>query len=44
MMHISKIGQRFEDSLSKHFKIGDTMKVKITAVDDKGRINLERVL
>ncbi len=44
MLHISKLGQRYEDSLSKHFKIGDKMKVKITAVDDKGRINLERVL
>lgn len=44
MLHISKIGQKFEDSLTKHFKIGDKMKVKITAVDDKGRINLERVL
>lgn len=44
MLHISKIGQKYEDSLTKHFKIGDKMKVKITAVDDKGRINLERVL
>ena len=44
MLHVSKIGQRYEDALSKHFKIGDKMQVKITAVDDKGRINLERVL
>lgn len=44
MLHISKIGQKYEDSLTKHFKIGDKMKVKITAVDDKGRTNLERVL
>lgn len=44
MLHISKIGQKYEDSLTKHFKIGDKMKVKITAIDDKGRTNLERVL
>lgn len=44
MLHVSKLGQRYDDALSKHFKIGDTMKVKITGVDDKGRINLERKL
>ena len=44
MLHVSKIGQKFDDSLSKHFKIGEIMKVKITGVDDKGRISLERSL
>lgn len=44
MAHISKLGQRYEDSLSKHFKIGDKMKVKLVAIDDKGRINLQRAL
>lgn len=44
MLHISKLGQRYDEPLTKFFKIGDTFKVKLTGIDDKGRINLEKVV
>ncbi|MBP7841201.1 S1 RNA-binding domain-containing protein [Patescibacteria group bacterium] len=44
MLHISKLGQRYEEPLTKFFKIGDTFKVKLTGIDEKGRINLEKVV
>jgi polyribonucleotide nucleotidyltransferase len=44
MAHVSKLGQHYEDHLSKYFKVGDKIKSRVTGIDDKGRINLERAL
>jgi polyribonucleotide nucleotidyltransferase len=44
LCHVSNLGQRFDDSLSKHFKIWEIMKVKITWIDWDGKIGVKRAL
>jgi polyribonucleotide nucleotidyltransferase len=44
LCHVSKLGPQFTEDVSKSFKVGDKMKVKILGVDEKGRINVKREL
>jgi len=43
MCHVSKLWLPRGTELSKSFKLGDKMKFKLTAIDDRGRLNLEKV-
>lgn len=40
MVHISEIANTYVDDIKKHIKEGDTVKVKLIAIDQNGRINL----
>lgn len=40
LVHISEISTGFVNDINDHLKIGDSVKVKVVAIDDKGRINL----
>lgn len=42
MLHVSKMGERVRDVRAK-FKVGDTIKVKVLAIDEKGRPDLTTV-
>lgn len=42
MLHISKYSHERINHLSDHLKVGDELEVKVTDIDDKGRINLSR--
>jgi polyribonucleotide nucleotidyltransferase len=42
MLHVSKMGERVKDVRAK-FKVGDTIKVKVLAIDEKGRPDLTTV-
>ena len=44
MCHVSKLGLPRGVDLNKSFKIGDKLSFKLTAIDDKGRLNLEKVV
>ena len=44
LCHVSQMGQRFDDGLAKHFKIGDVMKVVISGVDPDGKVSVKRAL
>jgi polyribonucleotide nucleotidyltransferase len=43
LVHISKIGTGFVKDVSKLFKIGQIVKVKVSEIDDQGRVNLSLV-
>jgi len=43
LCHVSKLGADFSGSIQSNFKEGNPMKVKIISVDDKGRINLQKI-
>jgi len=40
MVHISEIANTYVDDIKKHVNEGDTVKVKLIAIDQNGRINL----
>lgn len=40
LVHISEVAAGFVSDINEHLKVGDTVKVKVISVDDKGRINL----
>lgn len=40
LVHISEITEGFIKDLSKHFKVGDKVKVKVIGIDDMGRVKL----
>jgi polyribonucleotide nucleotidyltransferase len=42
MLHVSKMGERVRDVRAK-FKVGDTIKVKVLGIDEKGRPDLTTV-
>ena len=42
MLHVSKMGERVRDVRAK-FKVGDTIRVKVLAIDEKGRPDLTTV-
>ncbi|MFZ8863915.1 MAG: polyribonucleotide nucleotidyltransferase [Thermocrinis sp.] len=42
MLHVSKMGERVRDVRAK-FKVGDTIKVKVLAIDERGRPDLTTV-
>ena len=40
LVHISEVAAGFVSDINEHLKVGDTVKVKVISVDEKGRINL----
>jgi polyribonucleotide nucleotidyltransferase len=42
MLHVSKMGERVRDVRAK-FKVGDTIKVKVLDIDERGRPNLTTI-
>ncbi len=42
LVHVSQLSDDFIKNVSDHFSIGDTIKVKVTDIDDRGRIDLSR--
>lgn len=40
MVHISEVANEYVEDISKHLQIGQTVKVKLVAIDQQGRINL----
>ncbi len=40
LVHISEISIGFVSDINEHLKVGDTVKVKVLSLDEKGRINL----
>lgn len=40
LVHISEVSAGFVSDINEHLKVGDSVKVKVISVDDKGRINL----
>jgi len=42
LLHISKIDHKRVERVEDVLKIGDVIKVKVTEVDDKGRVNISR--
>ncbi len=40
LVHISEISTGFVSDINEHLKVGDTVKVKVLSLDEKGRINL----
>ena len=40
LVHISEVSSGFVSDINEHLKVGDSVKVKVISVDDKGRINL----
>ncbi len=44
LCHISDLGQRYDDWLEKHFKVGQVMNVVIKEIDNMGRIKVKRKL
>lgn len=40
LVHISEISAGFVTDINEHLKVGDSVKVKVVGLDDKGRINL----
>ncbi len=40
LVHISEVAAGFVTDINEHLKVGDTVKVKVVGLDDKGRINL----
>ena len=44
LVHVSQLSNKRIDDVRKVVKIGDKMKVMVTEIDEKGRINLSRTL
>ena len=42
LLHVSKIDYRRVEKVEDVLKLGDMVKVKVTDIDDKGRINVSR--
>ncbi len=42
LIHISKIAKERIDKVEDVLNVGDVVKVKVTEIDDQGRINLSR--
>ncbi|NMB18504.1 MAG: polyribonucleotide nucleotidyltransferase [Erysipelothrix sp.] len=42
LLHISKIDHKHIDKVEDVMKLGDTVKVKVISIDDKGRVNVSR--
>ena len=42
LIHISKIAKERIDKVEDVLQVGDVVKVKVTEIDDQGRINLSR--
>lgn len=40
MVHISEVANTYVDDINHYLKIGETVKVKLIAIDQQGRINL----
>ena len=40
LVHISEVASTFVDDISKHLSVGQAVKVKVIAVDEKGKIAL----
>jgi polyribonucleotide nucleotidyltransferase len=43
LVHVSKIGTGFVKDVGQLFKVGQKVKVKVTEIDDQGRVNLSLV-
>jgi len=43
LAHVSQLGQKYPDSLSNHFKVGDKMKVIISSIGTDGKIAVKKV-
>jgi len=43
LCHISRLWPTFSGNISSSFKIGDIIKVKVTGIDEKWRINLQKI-
>ena len=44
MIHISKLAKGRVEKVTDVVKEGDTVKVEVIEIDDKGRINLRRIV
>lgn len=44
LCHISGMGERFTEKLEKYFKVGQEIKVKISEIDNMGKIKVTRML
>lgn len=42
LVHVSELSDKYIKDVAKEFSVGDTFDVKVTEVDDRGRINLSR--
>ncbi len=42
MLHVSKMAEKVKDVRAR-FKVGDTIKVKVLDIDEKGRPNLTTI-
>lgn len=40
MVHISEISHTFVNDINEHLKVGQEVKVKVIAIDEKGRLSL----
>ena len=40
LLHISEASTTYIEDINEHFKIGDTVKVKVIKIDDSGKISL----
>lgn len=40
MVHISEISHSFVNDINEHLKVGQEVKVKVIAIDEKGRLSL----
>jgi predicted RNA-binding protein with RPS1 domain len=43
LAHVSNLGQKYPDGLAHHFKVGNVMKVVISAIGADGKIAVKRV-
>jgi polyribonucleotide nucleotidyltransferase len=43
LCHISNLGQRYTTPLTAHFKLGETIKVKIKGIDNDGKVAVTKV-
>lgn len=42
LVHVSELSDKYIKDVSKEFSVGDTLDVKVTEIDDRGRVNLSR--
>ncbi|GAB2478220.1 polyribonucleotide nucleotidyltransferase [Alkalibacterium psychrotolerans] len=42
LVHVSELSDKYIKDVAKEFSVGDTLDVKVTEIDDRGRVNLSR--
>lgn len=42
LVHVSELSDKYIKDVAKEFSVGDTFDVKVTEIDDRGRVNLSR--